>query len=48
MIIFIGNVKYIAFIFLGTADQKTRLMFDMYDVDRSGRLTVEELKTMFR
>jgi dual oxidase len=32
----------------GTADQKAKLMFDMYDVDRTGKLTVDEFKTMIK
>ncbi len=32
----------------GTADQKVKLMFDMYDVDRTGKLTVDEFKIMIK
>jgi len=32
----------------GTADQKAKLMFDMYDVYRTGKLTVDEFKTMIK
>jgi dual oxidase len=32
----------------GSADQKAKLMFDMYDVDRTGKLTVNEFKTMIK
>jgi dual oxidase len=32
----------------GTADQKAKLMFDMYDVDRTGKLTVDEFKIMIK
>jgi len=32
----------------GTADQKAKLMFDMYDVDSTGKLTVDEFKTMIK
>ncbi|CAG2174102.1 unnamed protein product, partial [Oppiella nova] len=32
----------------GSADQKAKLMFDMYDMNRTGKLTVDEFKTMIR
>ncbi|CAG2111400.1 unnamed protein product, partial [Medioppia subpectinata] len=32
----------------GTADQKAKLMFDMYDMNSTGKLTVDEFKTMIR
>ncbi|XP_054156010.1 dual oxidase-like isoform X2 [Oppia nitens] len=32
----------------GSADQKAKLMFDMYDMSRTGKLTVDEFKTMIR
>lgn len=32
----------------GSADEKAKLMFDMYDVTRSGKLTVDEFKTMIK
>lgn len=34
--------------FLGDARTKAKLMFDMYDLDRSGTLTMEEFRLMLR
>ena len=34
--------------YVGTPDEKAKLMFDMYDFDGSGTLTKEEFKTMLR
>ena len=32
----------------GSADEKAKLMFDMYDVTRSGKLTVDDFKMMIK
>lgn len=32
----------------GTAEQKIRIMFDMYDVNLTGRLSVTDFKTMIK
>jgi Ca2+-binding EF-hand superfamily protein len=33
-------------IFIGTADDKTRLMFDMYDINATGQLTQADFRNM--
>lgn len=32
----------------GSPEEKARLMFDMYDLDKSGELSQEEFKLMLR
>lgn len=32
----------------GSAEDKAKLMFDIYDIDRSGQLSKEEFKTMIK
>jgi dual oxidase len=32
--------------FTGTADDKAKLMFDMYDINGTGQLTLEDFKNM--
>jgi Ca2+-binding EF-hand superfamily protein len=32
--------------FTGTANDKAKLMFDMYDINATGQLTLEEFKNM--
>jgi len=32
----------------GTAEQKAKLMFDMYDTDRKGKLSKAQFKMMLR
>lgn len=34
------------FIFIGTADDKAKLMFDMYDINATGQLTQADFKNM--
>lgn len=32
----------------GSAEQKIKIMFDMYDVNQSGRLSIDDFKTMIK
>jgi len=40
------KAKFTYSMFTGTADDKAKLMFDMYDIDATGQLTPEEFKNM--
>ena len=43
----IGNVAIDIFD-LGSPRDKAKLMFDMYDIDKSGELSVNEFRTMLK
>lgn len=49
-----GNVSFREFLDMmvifakGTADDKSKLLFDMYDVRGQGRLSKDEFRTMIR
>jgi len=40
------KAKFMYSMFTGSADDKAKLMFDMYDIDATGQLTPEEFKNM--
>ena len=42
--------KYLFFlqIFVGKAEDKLRIFFNMYDIDKSGHLSRDEFKTMLK